>query len=233
MGRALRAMVKTLPPSALLVAVLSAPYFLVVAALIYARPGDDAELKLSSLCAFSGLGYYGLAAGTVGYAQLTSHPAPEPWLIWLSFGLLALLLQHTSVGMITHRHYAREGWRGAVAAGTASIPAIFWLTLSGALAVGLVHACLIALVVALGLPEGTLVWPIGAAVMTMAASRVWLVLPVIVVERKGLLAALRRSAELTRSVRWRVWLLFLGFVLLPIAALFTYDNFKDQPPTMP
>jgi hypothetical protein len=42
----------------------------------------------------------------------------------------------------------------------------------------------------------------------------WVAVPVAVIERPGAVASLRRSAELTKGVRWRIFGLFLGFLLV-------------------
>lgn len=41
----------------------------------------------------------------------------------------------------------------------------------------------------------------------------WVAVPVAVLERPGAVASLRRSAELTKGFRWRIFALFLGFLL--------------------
>lgn len=40
----------------------------------------------------------------------------------------------------------------------------------------------------------------------------WVAIPVAVIERPGAVASLRRSAELTKGVRWRIFALILGFL---------------------
>jgi hypothetical protein len=45
----------------------------------------------------------------------------------------------------------------------------------------------------------------------------WVVIPVAVIERPGAVASLRRSAELTRGNRWRVFALIAGFLLCVFA----------------
>lgn len=48
----------------------------------------------------------------------------------------------------------------------------------------------------------------------------WVAIPVAVVERPGTLASLRRSAELTRGVRWRIFGLFVGYLFVLVGCMF-------------
>ena len=47
----------------------------------------------------------------------------------------------------------------------------------------------------------------------------WVAIPVAVVERPGTVASLRRSSELTKGVRWRIFGLFVAYLLVLFGGL--------------
>lgn len=58
--------------------------------------------------------------------------------------------------------------------------------------------------------------PVGFAAMATIATVLWVVIPVAVVERPGIIASLKRSIVLTRGARWRVLGLIVSLIVLSL-----------------
>jgi hypothetical protein len=168
----------------------------------------------------------GLAPGTVqrsvgwafviGFADLLL----TAYVVLLLSGLLAPVMARTLMGRRTPLGHAWRDVRPRLGRLVGAASAVILLVV---LAVAVPFAPLLAAVLA-GAPDGVqaLAWVFGVPVafLAMVSAYVWFAFapPILVMERRGAVAALRRSAEIVRRRWWRTFgVLFLALLITLLA----------------